>query len=377
LKIPFCRGKRHPFLLGFSVFTVLCLLLLLLFRLFPAFAEWFARVPASFFRLFLGAISSVFPFSLFEVSIGLFVSYLVFLLFFSLVQMVKKARGKETNRRLGALFLAVLIVLLSVVDLFALTFAASYHRTPLARHLSLDTDAVSQEDLFYALEEISRIINESAFQLEKNEKGESLSPDLDQIQSAVRLAANAFGEKHSFYQKRGFPAKKFLSSPWMTYTHISGIYGFFTGEAGINTNYPHFVVTASLAHEISHARGIAPENECNVLAGVILIESSDPYLRYCGAVALADDFISQCRKLDKERTNEILKNTDPVYARDMAAYSRFFDPYRDSALADAADLANDSYLKSQGQKEGVVSYSRILRLTAAYFRQARENLPVS
>ena len=53
----------------------------------------------------------------------------------------------------------------------------------------------------------------------------------------------------------------------------------------------------------------------------------------------------------------------------MNAYSEFFAPYRDSTAAKVADAANSTYLKSMGQKEGTVSYSRIIRLTAAYFRE--------
>jgi hypothetical protein len=236
--------------------------------------------------------------------------------------------------------------------------------------MNLPINEVGEEDIFYTLEKLVEILNENEPLLEKNDKGESVMPgDLDQIKERVCLATERFGEKNPFFQETGQTAKSFLSSPLMTYTHISGVYGVYTGEANINTNYPHFIVTASIAHESCHAAGIGAENECNFLAAVILMESEDPYLAYCGALFLVDDFVKVCRQTDKKRANEIYGEADSVVRRDFAAYSRFFDPYRSSAAAKVADNTNSTYLKSMGQKEGTVSYSRVIGLTAAFFRQ--------
>lgn len=352
----------------FFALSLFILLFLPAFRFFPSFAEWFTCHAAVFFRMVLGGISSVFPFSLFEILILLFVLYLFFLLFFVPITLLRRKKGKKT-RRLAPLLLAVPVVLVSVLDLFVLTFASSYYRPSPMGEIAPDPALVDAEDVFYTLEALVDVINESAPAVEKNENGESIAPPLPQVKARVKSACNAFGDRHGFFQSEGYMAKSFLSSPLMTYTHISGIFGFFTGEANVNTNYPHFIITPSIAHESCHARGIAPENECNFLAAVILMESDDPYLRYCGASFVLDDFISACRRLDREKTNQVLEKLDPVFSRDMAAYSRFFDPYRDSTAAKVADKANSTYLKSLGQKEGTLSYSRIIRLTAAYFRE--------
>lgn len=348
--------------------SLLILCLLPLFRLFPSFAEWFTLYPASFFRLALGGFSSLFPFSLFELLIALGILYLLFLLVFLPVNLIRKKMNKS-RRRLTAFLLVVPIVLISVADLFALTFASSYSRPSPTSKLAPDLATVDAEDVFHTLESLIDMVNETAPKLDLNEKGESVAPPFNEVNEKVRKACDEFGAKNDFFQKKGYHAKTFLSSPLMTYTHISGVFGFFTGEANVNTNYPHFVVTASLAHESCHARGIAPENECNFLAAVILMESRDPYLRYCGANFVLDDFIAASRRLDPDRTNALLKELDPVFFRDLAYYSAFFAPYRNSSAAKVADATNSAYLKSMGQKEGTVSYSRIIRLTAAYFRE--------
>ncbi len=361
--------KRIPAALKiFFTLSLALILLLPIFRFVPAFAEWFARYPATVFRLALGGISSVFPFSLFEWMILLFCTYLVFLLFLIPVTLMRRKKGKKALR-LAAFLWVVPVVLVSVLDLFVLTFASSYYRPSPLSKIAPDPETVDGEDVFYTLEALIQVVNETSPQIEKDSRGASAALPLKEVNRRVQAACDAFGQRNDFFQSKGYKAKSFASSPLMTYTHISGIFGFFTGEAGVNTNYPHFIVTPSLAHESCHARGIAPENQCNFLAAVILMESEDPYLRYCGASFVLDDFISVCRRLDRERTSEALEKLDPVFSRDMAAYSEFFAPYRENTAAKVADAANSTYLKSLGQKEGTLSYSRIIRLTAAYFRE--------
>ena len=75
---------------------------------------------------------------------------------------------------------------------------------------------------------------------------------------------------------------------------------------------------------------------------------------------------SFCKKVDSDRTQSLLARV-PIVARDQRAYSRFFEPYRNSTASKVANAANDAYLKAQGQ-EGVISYSRVQSLTAAYFQ---------
>jgi hypothetical protein len=336
-------------------------------RLSEPFAEWFARIPAAFFRLLLATLSAPFPFSLFEISLAVAAGGGLYVLIRLVLWVIRRLQKKDfafPKRSLVALFLAAITVL----DLFFLTLHPCYFRRSTAEHMGLEGE-IDEEAVFSALEALCRVIEETEPSVPKNEAGESLSPyTLSETNERVRLAADRFAEKHPFFQRTGRKAKTFLSSPLLTYTHISGVYGFFTGEANVNTNYPHFVVTATLGHEMCHARGIAPENECNFLAAVILMESGDEYLAFCGATSLMNEFSSLCKSLDKSRTKELLARV-PIVARDQRAYSRFFKPYRGSVAAKVADRTNSSYLQSMGQADGTRSYSRIIRLTGAYFQK--------
>ena len=51
---------------------------------------------------------------------------------------------------------------------------------------------------------------------------------------------------------------------------------------------------------------------------------------------------------------------------DLEANSTFWDAY-EGRISEAADKINDTYLKANGQADGVQSYSRMVDLIVAYF----------
>jgi hypothetical protein len=218
-------GAAHPFLFCFFLLSLFCLLLLFLFPLFPAFSQWFSRYPAAFFRGVTGGISSLFPFSLFEAIIALFILFCLILIPLTLWALCRR-RKPLFSSPIKKAWLAVFLVLLSVLDLFALNFASSYHRPPVAEQMALSPASVQEEEVFSALEQVIAVIRESAEHLTLNEAGESIAPAWDECKESVRLCADAFAERNPFLQGFGFSVKRFLVSPWMTYTHIAGVFGF-------------------------------------------------------------------------------------------------------------------------------------------------------
>ena len=90
-----------------------------------------------------------------------------------------------------------------------------------------------------------------------------------------------------------------LSEPW-TYTHISGMYTFFTGEANVNVNYPDFIMVSSAAHEMAHQRGVGKEDEANFVAFLVCTLSDDPYIRYCGYADVLNDLMGKLHSANPE-----------------------------------------------------------------------------
>ncbi|MBQ9747443.1 MAG: DUF3810 domain-containing protein [Clostridia bacterium] len=159
-----------------------------------------------------------------------------------------------------------------------------------------------------------------------------------------------------------------LSEPW-TYTHISGMYTFFTGEANVNVNYPDFIVVSSAAHEMAHQRGINREDEANFVAYLVCSLSDDPYIRYCGNVDVLNEVLGQLYSASPELYAKVAATVPDEVKRENTAYSQFFEKYRETVVSEVSTAVNDAYISSNNQPAGVKSYGLVVDLVAAYLLQ--------
>lgn len=156
-----------------------------------------------------------------------------------------------------------------------------------------------------------------------------------------------------------------LSEPW-TYTHVSGMYTFFTGEANVNVNYPDFIVVSSAAHEMAHQRGINREDEANFIAYLVCSMSDDPYVRYCGNVDVLNSVLSQLYSASQELYWQVADRVPQEVKNENTAYSKFFDQYRETVVSEVSTAVNDAFITSNNQPAGVKSYGLVVDLVAAY-----------
>ena len=153
----------------------------------------------------------------------------------------------------------------------------------------------------------------------------------------------------------------------MSYTHITGVYTYFTGEANLNVAFPDYTVAYTAAHEMAHQRGIAPEDEANFVAFLVCLESDDPYIRYSGYVNVLEYVLNALYRADNKAYTEVYRLIDNTVRREFAAYSDFFSKYRDSVASNVSDKVNDTYLKLNGT-EGSVSYGLVVDIAVAYYK---------
>ena len=158
-----------------------------------------------------------------------------------------------------------------------------------------------------------------------------------------------------------------LSEP-MSYTHITGIYTFFTGEANINVNFPDYTVPFTAAHELAHQRGIAREDEANFVAFLVCMESDDVYIRYSGALNMYEYVVSALYSANYELYKESYKKQPKTIIEERIAFSEFFEKYRENTVADISEATNNAYLQSQGSTQGTRSYGMVVDLAVAYYR---------
>lgn len=343
--------------------TALCAVLYLLFSHLPAFADWFNRTVSAFLRALLGTVTAIIPFSLAEL-------LLLFLPFLLVALCVRGYRRHTDSFRAVLVYVGKIACLLcTVLILFVLCFAAGYQSPPLDEKLDLERREVSAEELYLTAELLREELETLEGEILYTESGASVMPySLDEMNARLMEAFSAAAEKYDFLTTFPSRVKPVMLSEAMSYTHITGVYTFFTGEANVNVNFPDYTVPYTAAHELSHQRGIAREDEANFVAFLVCMESDDPYLRYSGLLNLYEYVASALRRADSELYLKSYRALPREILAEERAYSAFFDRYRDSVAATVTEATNDAYLKGQGAAAGTKSYGMVVDLAVAICR---------
>jgi len=353
-------------LLGVSV---ICLLIHIISNFSPDFADFMVQYPNAAVRFCLAKITDLLPFSLAEVIIMLIPALLITMVAVGL-HAAASPSGDKYRRYIAAL-MSVIFVLYS---LFVLTLAPGYKGRSLAEKTGLEQRAVSAEELYETSMWLNDMIGTCIDDVTFDENGDSVMPfSMDELCDKINDAYASLSEKYSFVSNLRSRIKYVILSEPMTYTHISGVYTYYTGESNLNVNFQDYMLVYTMAHEFSHQRGIAPENEANFVAFLACMESDDPYILYSGCLSMLDYCMSALYSADKTMYNEFYGNLDRRVIGEFTYYSSFYQKYADNVVANVSGAVNDSYLKSQGQSAGSKSYGLVVDLAVAYHLQNSEN----
>lgn len=362
------RELLSPWFLAFLGSFVFGILVYVLARIFPAFAEFWARYPSQGIRFVLGKVTSILPFSTAEWVIFSSPVLIAGYFFFSARSMKKNKSVRNYYRWM----LSLVCILLTIVTLFFTAFGPCYFRYGLDHNLGIAKRPVSAQELYDTAKIVSDEIKKFKDDLQFDIHGACIMPyDYDTLVEKVNEAYGKYAATADHVGHFDTYAKPMAISPLFTYTHISGIYTFMTGEVNININYPDFIRPFTIAHEFSHQRGIAREDEANFAAYLVCIESEDAFVRYSGYSNLLQYLTDALYKADRDLYSKFRSREMPdVVSKEFSAYSAFFDKYRESTASKVTGTVNNTFLGSQGQSAGTKSYGLVVDLAVAYYLPA-------
>ena len=330
------------------------------------FADFFNHYLTLPIRQILAQTTSIFPFSLAETL--LFSSPIwIFIL-------IKKGikNAKNSMQSTVKFVLNVLSVLLIIFITFVWTYSSGFYNSTIDKKLNLDVEKLSKNDLYDTSLVIIDNLNKLSEDVIYDNTGASVMPyGYYRLSNEVYAAYERFENDYEAIVNFKSLVKPIILSDSLTYTHISGIYTFFTGESNINVNYPDFIVASSAAHEMAHQRGFARENEANFVSFVVLSSSQDSFLKYSAYLDVYSEIMNSLYSADKELYAEAYSKLNEKVKGDLRSYSNFFQKYKDSTAADVSNSINNSYLQANGQKDGIKSYGMIVDLTCAYLKSKK------
>ena len=354
----------------FTPFFFVCLGVLLLGLLIKliaannaAFADFWQSKIASVSRAFFAYLTNLLPFSLAE--------FLILTSPLTIAVLIRIAAKKtDTWAKTLGYSLNLIAAASLVFSMFLLNFSAGYNTTALDERMGLERKNVSAEELYDTAKCLLDGLSDASEDMEFTKGENTYMPySLSQLNKKLNEAYKKACEKYTFISNfTSNPKQVMLSEPW-TYTHIAGVYTFFTGEANINVNFPDYTLPYTAAHEMAHQRGISREDEANFVAFVVCIGSDDDYIRY-SAYANAYEYVaSALYSADKDLYKQLYAEVPALLKNEMSSYNAFFEKYRENKAATLSNKVNDTFLKAQGQKSGSKSYGLVVDLLAAYYRK--------
>lgn len=351
------------FALIFYMIAAISAILFVIFLCSEKVSDFFNRYVSSVFRAVFAHLTSWIPFSVAEFLLLLLIPVIV------LLSMLGIRNYADTWRNVGIYCASLLSVVALVFSLFVVGFSAGYRGTTLDQKLGMERCDVDAEELYATAlilsEELNAISPEIGYSTET--KFSVMPYGLSEMSDLLNEAYARTCEEYSFMPRLRSRVKPVMLSRAMSYTHITGVYTFFTGEANINVAFPDYTLPYTAAHELSHQRGVAREDEANFMAFLVCLNSEDAYLRYSGYLNLYEYVASALYQASPELYWQAYATLPNRVRAEMAAYSSFFEQYRDSAASEVSGAVNDTFLTLNGTA-GTKSYGMVVDLAVAYYR---------
>jgi len=289
-----------------------------------------------------------------------FILVALFILFASLIISMRKRRTFVQKLSTG------LAYLLFVVTAFFVFWGYNYSVPSVSRLIGLKYEKVDSTAVFDEMERVGREINRLRTELQDDSL--VLQVDLDNIEELVRRdlsrSLGMVGIKTAGKPRVRTLKPKGVLMRWKT----AGIYIPHAFEGHIDGGLMPIEHPFTIAHEMSHAYGIAGEGDCNFTAFIACSSSDIPYFQYSAYVDYSLYLLRDVYRSNKKKHKEIYHSLHPGFKADVNAMIENGKKYPD-ILPAVRDLFYDNYLKSQGISDGIKNYSRIIQMVINYRKQ--------
>ena len=279
---------------------------------------------------------------------------------------VVKARGRRGRRAYGALLLAA-DVCLTVYALFCLMWGVNYWTDSFQDRFGITAQPVAVEDLEAVTAYFAQQLADTADSVPRDENGVYAVPK-EQILAESRLVYGGVTELFPFLDFRDTGVKAVGCSRFMSIMGFTGVYFACIGESNVNVDSPACLLPSTVAHELAHQRGIAWEQECNFLGVLASVTSGMPDYVYSGWLLGFIHLGNALYETDPEAYWAIRNALPETVSADLRDNNAYWDQFRDNVVEKVSDTVYDAALKSYGDANGMKSYSMVVELLVAYYK---------
>ena len=342
---------------------------------YPYFIEKYYSLSINKFVVeILSNISGIFPFSLYELTIYLIIISIALSIIYTFYIII------NNPNKLKVFIKNFLLNILSIISiayfLFIILWGLNYNRIPLETTLiknynlkynkSISSIDKTKEDLVNLYEFLIERANETRKLVKSNNGIMKANTDYKGVINRAYLGYENISDLFPNLSGNYSDAKYVISSKFMCYTGITGIYFPFTGEANVNIAIPDIYIPSTTLHEMAHQRGYASEDEANFIAYLASINHPDIDFKYSGYILALNHTANALYSADYDAYINLSKNISEDVLSDLNNNRKFWDKY-EGKIDDISNEINNTYLKANGVSEGVKSYGKMVDLLLTYY----------
>ena len=243
----------------------------------------------------------------------------------------------------------------------------NYYAGPLSEDLRMDVGQYTVEELAEATEYYRDRANVLSQKVSRS--GGTLDyPAFEEMADRAYMGFQRLVYDRSYPVFAGctLPVKQLGWADMYTSMGITGVTFGLTGEAAVNPQIPDVLLPFTMCHEMAHRMCIASERDANFAAFLACSVHPDiafEYSAYFMAFRYCYNALASVKTVDAAQfTADLREGIGAQLQQDLNAYAAFFDEHQDAAATELANTANDTYLKTSGEKSGIKSYSEVCDL---------------
>ena len=313
----------------------------------------------------LARLTAQFSFSLAE---WLYAAAIAGTLVYIFAELLLLVQRPERLKRLYRLLVRLAAMVLGVYALFCLMWGVYYYGDDFIARSGLELHDVSADELETVTLYFADLLNAYSGEVPRDEAGLCRT---DRQAVLTRSSGIFRAAERDFPCLSGpeVPAKGMFFSRALSIMDYTGFFCPFTAEANVSMDFPAALFAATVAHELSHQRGVAKEQEANFVAVLASLESGDPDYRYSACLFAYTHLANALAEVDRTALSMIDAGLCSGVRADLSENNRYWAQF-ETPLQAVTNTVYEGFLQSYEQHLGVRSYGACVDLLVSYYKEA-------
>ncbi len=303
----------------------------------------------------LSAITSIVPFALWEILLGLLILWAVYTLIMNL-------RKMQILRWLSG----VLVIVSGGVLCFVAFWGLGHFGPSTTQQMGLSAEQYTVEQLQEAAIYYAQQANLAGANLPTNSDGTTAMTSFEAMSDVV---LDGYVNLNLDYPDLGVPnatVKKLTAATLYSYTGTTGIFMALTGESSVNPQTYGVSLPFTMCHELAHRLGVTAEDEANFFGFLASVYNDDPYFQYSAYYSAFIYTFNALYAVDANAALQLWDIASPQLLADCQGANTHYEPYK-GKVQEVTEQVNDTYLKVFDHADGVQSYGAVADQLIAWY----------